>query len=65
MTRKKKAIDEPRSRFLLVKCKECDNEQTVFGRATQKVVCNVCGKPLTQPTGGKAQILGEVIQELS
>ncbi|MFW9935500.1 MAG: 30S ribosomal protein S27e [Candidatus Thorarchaeota archaeon] len=65
MTKKKKTIDEPRSRFLLVKCKECDHEQTVFGRATQKVVCDVCGKPLTKPTGGKAQIIGEVIQELS
>jgi small subunit ribosomal protein S27e len=65
MTRKKKAIPEPRSRFLLLKCKECDHEQVVFGSATRKVVCDVCGKPLTEPTGGKAQILGEVIQELS
>ena len=65
MTKKKKTIDEPRSRFLLVKCKECDHEQTVFGWATQKVVCDVCGKPLIKPTGGKAQIIGEVIQELS
>jgi small subunit ribosomal protein S27e len=65
VTKKKKTIDEPRSRFLLVKCKECDNEQTVFGWATQKVVCDVCGNPLTKPTGGKAQIIGEVIQELS
>jgi small subunit ribosomal protein S27e len=62
---KKKAIPEPKSRFLLVKCKECEHEQTVFGWATRKVVCDVCGKPLTEPKGGKAHIIGEVLQELS
>ncbi|MFW9985257.1 MAG: 30S ribosomal protein S27e [Candidatus Odinarchaeota archaeon] len=58
-------MSEPRSRFLLVKCKECEHEQIVFGSATQKVACEVCGKPLTEPAGGKAKILGEVLQELS
>jgi small subunit ribosomal protein S27e len=62
---KKKAIPEPKSRFLLVKCKECEHEQTVFGWATRKVMCDVCGKPLTEPKGGKAHIIGEVLQELS
>lgn len=62
---KKKAIPEPKSRFLLVKCKECEHEQTVFGWATRKVMCDVCGKPLTEPKGGKAHIIGEVLEELS
>lgn len=62
---KKKAIPEPKSRFLLVKCKECEHEQTVFGWATRKVMCDVCGKPLTEPKGGKAHIIGEVLQEQS
>jgi small subunit ribosomal protein S27e len=65
VSKQKKAIPEPKSRFLLVKCKECEHEQVVFGRATRKVVCDVCGKPLAEPTGGKAQIIGEVLQELS
>ncbi|MFW9830699.1 MAG: 30S ribosomal protein S27e [Candidatus Thorarchaeota archaeon] len=65
MPRQKKPIPEPRSRFLLIKCKECDHEQAVFGSATRKVVCDVCGKPLTEPSGGKARILGELVQELS
>lgn len=65
MSKKKKQIPEPKSRFILVKCKECDHEQTVFGWATRTVVCDVCGKKLTEPTGGKARILGEVIQILS
>ncbi|MFX0078033.1 MAG: 30S ribosomal protein S27e [Candidatus Hermodarchaeota archaeon] len=62
---KKKTIPEPKSRFFLVKCKECEHEQTLFGWATRKVVCDVCGKPLTEPKGGKAHIIGEVLQELS
>lgn len=62
---KKKAIAEPQSRFLQLKCKECEHEQIIFGWATRKVTCDVCGKPLTAPTGGKAKILGEVIQELT
>lgn len=64
MFEQKKLIPEPESRFLLVKCKECEHEQTVFGCATREVNCEVCGKPLTKPTGGKAKILGEVISEL-
>lgn len=65
MFEQKKLIPEPESRFLQVKCKECEHEQTVFGWATREVICDVCGKPLTKPTGGKAKILGEVISELS
>ena len=65
MFKEKKLIAEPRSRFLLVKCKECEHEQVVFGLATRVVVCDVCGKQLTKPTGGKAHILGEIISELS
>ncbi len=64
MFEQKKLIDEPRSRFLQVKCKECENEQIVFGWATSVVKCDVCGKPLTQPTGGKAKILGEILSTL-
>lgn len=65
MFQEKKLIAEPPSRFVTVKCKECENEQVVFAWATREVVCNVCGKPLTQPTGGKARILGEVVSVLS
>lgn len=65
MFKEKKLIAEPESRFLLVKCKECDHEQVVFGWATRTIVCDVCGKKLTEPTGGKARILGEVVEVLS
>ena len=65
MPKSKKSIPEPRTRFLLVKCNECEHEQIVFGWATREVQCDVCGKPLTAPTGGKAKILGEIIEQLS
>ena len=63
-SKKKLLIPQPRSRFLKVKC-ECGNEQIVFDRSSTKVVCNVCGRTLVEPTGGKSRILAEIIETLS
>lgn len=57
-------IPEPRSRFLRVKCLKCGNEQLVFSHAVNKVVCNVCGAELLEPSGGKAIIKGEIVTVL-
>ncbi|MET1101003.1 MAG: 30S ribosomal protein S27e [Pyrodictiaceae archaeon] len=57
-------IPQPRSRFLLVKCPQCGNEQVVFSHATFPVRCLVCGQILVKPTGGKAEIKGQVIRVL-
>ncbi len=54
-------IPRPKSKFLRVKCLECGNEQTIFGNASMLVQCKVCGAVLSRPRGGKANILGEVI----
>jgi small subunit ribosomal protein S27e len=51
---------QPRSRFLKVKCEDCGNEQAVFDRAATVVACLVCGATLAKPTGGVAQVRGEV-----
>ena len=51
---------DTKSKFIKVKCAECNNEQTIFDRASSKVMCLVCSKPLATPTGGKAKIIGEV-----
>jgi len=59
----KQSIPEPRSKFLVVKC-ECNKEQIIFSHATYDVKCEVCGKKLIETTGGRAQILGEVLQVL-
>jgi small subunit ribosomal protein S27e len=56
-----KLIPRPRSNFVRVKCTKCGNEQVVFGYATTKVSCNVCGTILAEPSGGKAKIKGEIV----
>ena len=52
------------SAFLKIKCKDCSNEQPIFMKATTTVKCLVCGSTLSTPTGGKAKLLGEVVEEL-
>ncbi|MFC7226639.1 30S ribosomal protein S27e [Salinirubellus salinus] len=47
--------------FYRVKCPDCENEQTIFGRASTEVACAVCGHTLARPTGGEADIEGEVV----
>ncbi|HYS71692.1 MAG TPA: 30S ribosomal protein S27e [Thermoplasmata archaeon] len=54
-------IPQPRGRFLKVKCEDCGAEQIVFDRASTTVACLVCGATLARPTGGGAEIEGEVL----
>ncbi|MCW3135193.1 MAG: 30S ribosomal protein S27e [Methanophagales archaeon] len=51
-----------RSKFLRVKCTDCENEQIVFDHASSSVKCNVCGRTLVEPGGGKAEIKSEIIE---
>ncbi|MCD6236237.1 MAG: 30S ribosomal protein S27e [Thaumarchaeota archaeon] len=60
-----KLIPKPRSRFLLVQCNECGHKQVVFSHAKIEVKCQVCGATLAVPRGGKAKILGRVLDVLS
>ena len=46
--------------FVTVACPDCENEQTIFEKAASEVACAVCGHTLARPTGGKADIEGEV-----
>lgn len=55
---------ENRSGFFKVKCPDCENEQTIFEKASTVVNCVVCGKELAIPTGGKAKFKSEVLTEL-
>ena len=64
MSKEKPLVPRPTSKFLVVKCEECGNEQTIFSHATVVVKCEVCGNQLSKPTGGKAIIKGEVTQIL-
>ncbi len=53
---------EPKSRFLKVKCTDCENEQIIFGCASTPVSCLVCGRTLAEPTGGKAFIKTAIVE---
>ncbi|MCX8170613.1 MAG: 30S ribosomal protein S27e [Candidatus Bathyarchaeota archaeon] len=56
-----KIIPRPRSNFIQVKCAECGNEQITFSHASSVVRCNICGAVLAEPTGGKANVKGEIV----
>lgn len=57
-------IKEPTSHFIEVKCKECNNEQIIFNKASEEVTCLVCGEVLAEPTGGKVALKGERLEEI-
>ena len=58
-----KVLPKTESKFLKVKCPDCQSEQVTFNRATIKVHCQVCGATLSEPTGGVAVLKGEVVGE--
>ena len=62
--RRKIIVLKPRSRFLKVRCMDCNAEQVVFNKASMKVNCSICGELLLEPTGGKSRIYGEIIAVL-
>jgi len=57
-----KLIPKPTSKFLLLICSECSNQQIVFDSAKTQVKCNVCGAVLAYPSGGKAVLTGKVVE---
>lgn len=50
------------SKFIKVRCKDCENEQVLFNRASTEVQCHICGSKLAVPTGGIAKIKGEILE---
>jgi len=57
-------IPEPKSRFVIVSCPDCGNEQISFDMASTVVKCNICGRVLIEPTGGRANVKGKVVRVL-
>ncbi|HLC63378.1 MAG TPA: 30S ribosomal protein S27e [Candidatus Nanoarchaeia archaeon] len=53
---------ESESKFIKVRCMSCKNEQIIFGKATTKIKCLVCTKPLALPTGGKTKIKAQILE---
>ena len=58
---KKGIIPKPESSFLQVRCSKCSNEQIVFDRSSITINCNVCDEVISEPSGGKASIKGEIL----
>lgn len=52
------------SKFIKIRCAKCKNEQVVFGKASSKVNCLVCGTPLATPTGGKTKVKARILEVL-
>ncbi len=59
-----KKIPETNSKFIKIRCPKCKNEQIMFGKASIKVGCLVCGKILAEPTGGKSRVKARVLEVL-
>jgi small subunit ribosomal protein S27e len=53
---KREIVKQPKSRFLKVKCLDCEHEQIIFGHASVEITCLKCGKTLAKPSGGKAKL---------
>ena len=53
---------ETKKSFVKVRCHECGNEQTIFGRASTQVKCLKCSEVIATPRGGKAAIKAEIIE---
>jgi len=51
--------------FFRVECQECGNEQNIFSHASTEVECLVCGEVIAEPTGGKVDLQGELVEALS
>ena len=59
-----KVCQETKSKFIKIRCSKCKNEQIIFGKASTKVNCLVCGKQLAEPTGGKSKIKARILEVL-
>jgi len=55
-------MKKPDSKFIKVRCKDCENEQVLFNKASTTVSCHICGSKLAITCGGKAKIKGEVLE---
>lgn len=63
MSRLDSEISKPRSKFLKVKCKDCNMEQIIFEYASTHVTCIYCGSTIAIPRGGKALIKADIMEE--
>lgn len=53
-----------KSKFIKIRCNDCENEQVLFDRASSTVHCHICGSKLAVPAGGKAKIKGKILETI-
>jgi len=53
-----------KSKFIKIRCNDCENEQVLFDRASSTVHCHICGSKLAIPAGGKAKIKGKILETI-
>ena len=58
-------VRESTSKFVKIRCPKCKNEQIMFGKASSKVMCLVCGKVLAEPSGGKSKVKARILEVLA
>uniref|UniRef100_A0A7J2TJU6 Small ribosomal subunit protein eS27 n=1 Tax=Archaeoglobus fulgidus TaxID=2234 RepID=A0A7J2TJU6_ARCFL len=51
-----------KSKFVRVRCPDCEHEQIIFDHPSTLVKCVVCGRTIAKPTGGKGEILAEIVK---
>lgn len=59
-----RALSEPDSRFVKVRCPKCKNEQIIFGKVAVDVKCLVCDTLLAESTGGKSRVKSRILEVL-
>jgi len=57
-------MNTPNSKFIKVRCKDCENEQVLFNKSSSVVSCHICGSKLALPKGGKAEVRGEILDTI-
>jgi small subunit ribosomal protein S27e len=55
-------MQKVKSKFIKVRCNDCENEQALFDKASSTVNCHICGSKLAIPSGGKAKIKGKILE---
>ncbi|HVE37195.1 MAG TPA: 30S ribosomal protein S27e [Nitrososphaeraceae archaeon] len=64
MKRENILIPKPKSNFWSVQCTSCKEKQVIFSHATSDINCKSCGNPIAKKTGGRANVLGEILTTL-
>ncbi|HEU4469360.1 MAG TPA: 30S ribosomal protein S27e [Nitrososphaeraceae archaeon] len=64
MKRENILIPKPKSNFLSVQCTSCKEKQVIFSHVTSNINCKSCGNPIAKKTGGRANVLGEILTTL-